>query len=176
MSLTTGSQNPLAVVLLSGGLDSSTVLALARRDGFTPCALTFRYGQRHEIEIESANRVAQAFGIEKQIVVDINLRQFGGSALTSNIEVPKGRSADEMSHGVPITYVPARNTILLSLALAWAEVLGAQHIFFGANAVAGYASSTPEASPDPSWKTACWRSIRPAPFLSERSAAQAPAS
>jgi len=121
-----------AVVLLSGGLDSTTVLAIARHDGFDAYALSFDYGQRHAIEIESARRVARALGARDHVVVDFDLRKFGGaSALTSDVEVPKGRSAGEMSHGIPITYVPARNTIFLSFALAWAETLGANAIYSG---------------------------------------------
>src|SRR4051812_40027810 len=112
-----------AVVLLSGGLDSTTALAIARRDGFSLHAMTFRYGQRHGVEIEAAKRIAQQFAVQKHVIVDINLRMFGGSALTADIEVPKDRAVEDMSHGVPITYVPARNTIFLSFALAWAEML-----------------------------------------------------
>lgn len=137
---------PNAVVLLSGGLDSATVLAIARQRGFTPCAMTFRYGQRHGIEIDAARRVAQRAGVTTQIVVDIDLRAFGGSALTSDLPVPKGRNPADMSTGIPITYVPARNTIFLSFALAWAEVLGATDIFAGMNAVdySGYPDCRPE--------------------------------
>ncbi|MBI3861047.1 MAG: 7-cyano-7-deazaguanine synthase QueC [Planctomycetia bacterium] len=146
MADTTGSEKPKAVVLLSGGLDSTTVLALAREQGFLPCALTFRYGQRHEIEIDAARKIARATGVEAHVVVDFDLRQFGGSALTGDLAVPKGRSADDMSHGIPVTYVPARNTIFLSFALAWAEVLGAGDIFAGMNAVdySGYPDCRPE--------------------------------
>lgn len=135
-----------AVVLLSGGLDSATVLAIARHQGFAPCALTFRYGQRHGIEIDAARRIARAFAVEAHLVVDFDLRTFGGSALTADLAVPKGRSADEMAAGIPVTYVPARNTIFLSLALAWAEVLGTGHIFAGMNAVdySGYPDCRPE--------------------------------
>ena len=135
-----------AIVLLSGGLDSSTTLAVAKAEGFDVHALSFRYGQRHEIELQAARRVASSFGIAKHIVVDIDLRQFGGSALTSDIDVPKSRSAKEIGSGVPITYVPARNTIFLSFALAWAEVLGAQDIFIGVNALdySGYPDCRPE--------------------------------
>ena len=111
-----------AVVLLSGGLDSSTALAVAMRDGLEPHVMTFRYGQRHEIEVDAARRVATAAHVAEHVVVDIDLRSFGGSALTSDTPVPKGRHVDAMRHGVPITYVPARNTIFLSFALAWAEV------------------------------------------------------
>ena len=112
-----------AVCLLSGGLDSSTCLALAQRDGFECYAITFDYGQRHKFELEAAARVAAALGAEQRLVVKVGLDVFGGSALTADIAVPKARSLDEMSHGIPVTYVPARNTIFLSLALAWAEVL-----------------------------------------------------
>jgi 7-cyano-7-deazaguanine synthase len=135
-----------AVVLLSGGLDSTTLLAYAVTQGFVPHAMTFRYGQRHAIEIEAARRVARAFDVRDHIVVDIDLRTFGGSALTSDVAVPKDRPKEEMSHGVPITYVPARNTIFLSYALAWAEVLCASDVFIGVNAVdySGYPDCRPE--------------------------------
>jgi 7-cyano-7-deazaguanine synthase len=135
-----------AIVLLSGGLDSSTTLAVAKAEGFDVHALSFRYGQRHEVELQAARRMASSFGITKHIVMDIDLRQFGGSALTSEIEVPKSRSAKEIGSGVPITYVPARNTIFLSFALAWAEVLGAHDIFIGVNALdySGYPDCRPE--------------------------------
>jgi 7-cyano-7-deazaguanine synthase len=112
-----------AVVLLSGGLDSATVAAIARRDGFAVCALSFDYGQRHDVEIEAAKRVAAAVGAERHVVVPIDLRAFGGSALTDDIPVPKGRTDEDMSAGIPVTYVPARNTIFLSLALAWAPAI-----------------------------------------------------
>ena len=132
-----------AVVLLSGGLDSTTALALAKRDGFALHAMTFRYGQRHRQEVESARAVARAAGVAQHVVVDIDLRVFGGSALTSDVAVPKDRESVE---GVPITYVPARNTIFLSYALAWAEVLDASDIFLGVNAVdySGYPDCRPE--------------------------------
>ena len=136
-----------AVVLLSGGLDSSTVLAIAKSQGFDPYAITFRYGQRHEVELEAARRVAQTQGVVEHVIADIDLRMFGGSALTSDQHhVPKGRDIDEMSDGIPITYVPARNTIFLSFALAWAEVLEAEDIFIGVNAVdySGYPDCRPE--------------------------------
>ena len=135
-----------AVCLLSGGLDSSTCLALARRDGFACCALTFDYGQRHKFELEAAARVAAALGVERRLVVKIGLDVFGGSALTADVAVPKSRSLDEMSHGIPVTYVPARNTIFLSLALAWAEVLESADIFIGVNALdySGYPDCRPE--------------------------------
>lgn len=134
------------VVLLSGGLDSTTTLAIARSEGFRVYAMTFRYGQRHEAELQAARRVAEQFGVEDHIVVEIDLRQFGGSALTGDLEVPKGRSADEMADSIPVTYVPARNTIFLSYALAWAEVLGAVDIFIGVNSVdySGYPDCRPE--------------------------------
>jgi 7-cyano-7-deazaguanine synthase len=135
-----------AVVLLSGGLDSTTLLAYAVTQGLVPHAMTFRYGQRHAIEIEAARRVARAFDVRDHIVVDIDLRTFGGSALTSDVDVPKDRPQNEMSRGIPITYVPARNTIFLSYALAWAEVLCASDIFIGVNAVdySGYPDCRPE--------------------------------
>jgi len=134
-----------AVVLLSGGLDSTTTLSVASRDGFEPCAMTFRYGQRHEIEVDAARRVARAAAVANHIVVDIDLRTFGGSALTSDLAVPKDQPVDQ-SRGVPVTYVPARNTIFLSFALAWAEVLGVRDIYIGVNAVdySGYPDCRPE--------------------------------
>jgi len=135
-----------AVVLLSGGLDSATTLGIAKADGFCPCAMTFRYGQRHSAEIEAANRVAEAAGVEEHVVVDIDLRLFGKSALTDEIDVPKQRSLEQMSSGIPVTYVPARNTIFLSFALSWAESLDAFDIFVGVNALdyAGYPDCRPE--------------------------------
>lgn len=135
-----------AVVLLSGGLDSATTLAIARSEGYQPYAISFRYGQRHVVELESAQRIAARHGAIRHVIVDIDLRQFGGSALTDDIAVPKGRSAREMSEGIPITYVPARNTIFLSFALGWAETLGAQDIFIGVNALdySGYPDCRPE--------------------------------
>jgi 7-cyano-7-deazaguanine synthase len=135
-----------AVVLLSGGLDSATVLAIARSQGYEAYALSFSYGQRHSWELTAAERVAQALGATKHRVAQIDLRVFGGSALTADIAVPKGRDVDEMSHGIPITYVPARNTIFLSFALAWAEVLGSSDIFLGVNALdySGYPDCRPE--------------------------------
>ncbi len=137
---------PQAVCLLSGGLDSSTCLALARRQGFACYALSFDYGQRHKIELEAAARVAAALGAARHMVTRISLDAFGGSALTSDIAVPKGRSAGEMGQGIPITYVPARNTIFLSFALAWAEVLESADIFIGVNALdySGYPDCRPE--------------------------------
>jgi len=135
-----------AVVLLSGGLDSSTVLAIAKSQGYALYALSFSYGQRHVIELEAARRVAASIGVEDHRIAAIDLRVFGGSALTADIAVPKGRDADQMSHGIPITYVPARNTIFLSFALAWAEVLGSSDIFIGVNALdySGYPDCRPE--------------------------------
>ena len=124
-----------AVCLLSGGLDSATCLALARRDGYRCYALSFDYGQRHLVELEAAARVAASLGAERHQVARIDLRMFGQSALTDDIAVPKGRLPAQMSEGIPITYVPARNTIFLSFALAWAEVLEASDIFIGVNAL-----------------------------------------
>ncbi len=135
-----------AVVLLSGGLDSTTMLAIARDAGFEPHAMTFRYGQRHSREIEAARRVAAAQDVADHVIVDIDLRTFGGSALTADVDVPKDRTTDDMSDGgIPVTYVPARNTIFLSFALAWAEVLGASDIFIGVNALdySGYPDCRP---------------------------------
>ncbi len=138
--------SPKAVVLLSGGLDSTTVLAMARSQGFEPCALSFRYGQRHVIELDSARQVAESMGVANHVVVEIDLRVFGGSALTSDARVPKDRPASEMGSSIPSTYVPARNTIFLSFALAYAEVLGAADIFIGVNALdySGYPDCRPE--------------------------------
>jgi 7-cyano-7-deazaguanine synthase len=135
-----------AVVLLSGGLDSATVLAIAKSQGYELYALSFSYGQRHIIELEAARRVAASIGVAAQRIATIDLRIFGGSALTGDIDVPKGRTTDEMSHGIPITYVPARNTIFLSFALAWAEVLGSSDVFIGVNALdySGYPDCRPE--------------------------------
>ena len=137
---------PKAVVLLSGGLDSTTVLAMAINEGFAAYAMSFRYGQRHVVELERAAQVAKLLGAAQHIVVDVNLRAFGGSALTSDVDVPKDRSTLAMAHGIPITYVPARNTIFLSFALAWAEVLGSSDIFVGVNALdySGYPDCRPE--------------------------------
>jgi 7-cyano-7-deazaguanine synthase len=135
-----------AVCLLSGGLDSSTCLALARRDGYACYALSFDYGQRHRVELEAARRVAERLGAEQHVIAKIGLDAFGGSALTSGIAVPKGREASEIGAGIPVTYVPARNTIFLSFALAWAEVLETPHIFIGVNALdySGYPDCRPE--------------------------------
>ena len=135
-----------AVVLLSGGLDSATVLAIAPEQGFECHGLSFRYGQRHLCELEAATRVAAAANIGQHVVVDIDLRMFGGSALTADIEVPKHETADDLGDGIPITYVPARNTIFLSFALAWAEVLRSSDVFIGVNALdySGYPDCRPE--------------------------------
>ena len=135
-----------AVVLLSGGLDSATTLAIAKEEGYEVFGLSFRYGQRHEIEINSAEQVAKSLGVSEHRVLEIDSRAFGGSALTDAIEVPKNRGADEMSSGIPVTYVPARNTVFLSYAMAWAEVIGAHDIFIGVNALdySGYPDCRPE--------------------------------
>ena len=136
-----------AVVLLSGGLDSATVLALARADGYEAHALSFRYGQRHDIELQCARRQARLLGARQHVVADIDLRVFGGSALTTDIPVPKHHDASEIDPAtIPVTYVPARNTIFLAYALGWAEVLGAADIFIGVNALdySGYPDCRPE--------------------------------
>ena len=135
-----------AVVLLSGGLDSTTTLAMARREGYEVYALSFSYGQRHAVELAAARRIARAFGVAEHKTVRINLRLFGGSALTGSLRVPKARRLAEISKGIPVTYVPARNTIFLSFALAYAEVLGASEIFIGVNALdySGYPDCRPE--------------------------------
>jgi 7-cyano-7-deazaguanine synthase len=135
-----------AVVLLSGGLDSATVAAIASSEGFAVNALSFSYGQRHSFELQAAHRVARSLNVDQHRVANIDLRAFGGSALTDDIAVPKGRTGEEMEQGIPITYVPARNTIFLSFALAWAEVLGSQDIFIGVNALdySGYPDCRPE--------------------------------
>jgi 7-cyano-7-deazaguanine synthase len=135
-----------AVVLLSGGLDSATALAIARAEGYEAHALSFRYGQRHGVELEAAARLAATLGAVEHVVIDIDLRRFGGSALTAEIDVPKDRPLGEMAGDIPVTYVPARNTIFLSFALAWAEVLGADDIFIGVNALdySGYPDCRPE--------------------------------
>jgi len=134
-----------AVLLLSGGLDSTTVLALAASAGYAVHALTFRYGQRHGIEIERARAIAARYGVAQHVVADIDLRLFGGSALTADLAVPKDRDAAAMAEGIPVTYVPARNTIFLSFALAWAEVLGATDLLIGVNALdySGYPDCRP---------------------------------
>lgn len=135
-----------AVVLLSGGLDSTTVLAMAKAQGFEPVCLTIAYGQRHQVELERARRVAQALGVRDHRVLTLDLRAIGGSALTADIPVPKDRDETQLSAGIPETYVPARNTIFLSLALGLAEVVGARDIFIGVNAVdySGYPDCRPE--------------------------------
>ncbi|GEL70194.1 7-cyano-7-deazaguanine synthase QueC [Myxococcus virescens] len=135
-----------AVVLISGGLDSTTCLAMAKAKGFEPVCLAVAYGQRHAVELEQARKVAAAMGVTDFRVVSIDLRQVGGSALTADIEVPKDRPSDEMSHGIPVTYVPARNALFLSLALGLAEVVGSTDIYIGVNAVdySGYPDCRPE--------------------------------
>jgi 7-cyano-7-deazaguanine synthase len=135
-----------AVVLLSGGLDSATTLAIAQRTGFECYALSFDYGQRHRVEIESARRVAEALGAARHEIVSFDLRQFGGSALTADIAVPKDRAPEAMTGRIPVTYVPARNTIFLSFALAWAETLGSSDIYIGVTAIdySGYPDCRPE--------------------------------
>lgn len=136
-----------AVVLLSGGLDSTTVLAVAKKQGFDAHAISFRYGQRHAVELEAARRVASALGVEGHVICDIDLRAFGGSALTADVDVPKHDTADELPVGeIPITYVPARNTVFLSFALAYAEVIGSTDIFIGVSALdySGYPDCRPE--------------------------------
>lgn len=135
-----------AVVLVSGGLDSTTAMAIAKREGYEIYAMSFNYGQRHLRELESAKKVAEFFGAKAHIIIDIDLRKIGRSALTAHIEVPKGRSEEEMGRGIPITYVPARNTIFLAFALAWAEVLEASDIFIGVNVIdwSGYPDCRPE--------------------------------
>ncbi|MBX7133583.1 MAG: 7-cyano-7-deazaguanine synthase QueC [Fimbriimonadaceae bacterium] len=135
-----------AVVLLSGGLDSTTVLAIARDRGYEPYALSFRYGQRHAVELEAAQRVATTQGVKRHVIADIDLRVFGGSSLTADIAVPKHDAPEELGDDIPSTYVPARNTIFLSFALAYAETVGAQDIFIGVNALdySGYPDCRPE--------------------------------
>jgi len=137
---------PKAVCLLSGGLDSSTCLALARSQGYACFALSFDYGQRHRVELDAAARVARSLGAVRHVIAQIDLRPIGHSALTGDLAVPKGRSPQDMAHGIPVTYVPARNTIFLSFALAWAEVLEAPNIFIGVNALdySGYPDCRPE--------------------------------
>ena len=135
-----------AVVLLSGGLDSATTLAIARSQGYEAAALSFAYGQRHSRELDSASRVASALGAKNRLVLTLDLRAIGGSALTGDLVVPKSRTAGEIGVGIPVTYVPARNTIFLAHALAWAEVLGAADVFIGANVMdySGYPDCRPE--------------------------------
>lgn len=142
----TASAKKRAVVLFSGGLDSTTVLARALSEGYEVYALSFRYGQRHEWELDAATRLARAMGVAAHRIAEIDLRMFGGSALTADIPVPKGREPGQMAEGIPVTYVPARNTIFLSFALAWAETLGASDIFLGVNALdySGYPDCRPE--------------------------------
>ena len=144
--MTASGEEKKAVVLLSGGLDSATTLAIAKSEGYQLYALSFSYGQRHSWELEAAKRVAASIGVTEHRIAEIDLRAIGGSALTADIDVPKGRATEEMAHGIPITYVPARNTIFLSFALAWAEVLGANEIFLGVNALdySGYPDCRPE--------------------------------
>lgn len=134
------------MVLLSGGLDSATTLAIAKADGYEPYAISFRYGQRHAVELAAAERVAEAVGVADHVVVDIDLRTFGGSALTADVDVPHHERVEDLPDGIPVTYVPARNTIFLSFALAWAETLGADHIFIGVSALdySGYPDCRPE--------------------------------
>ena len=143
--MTTDQQRP-AVILLSGGLDSATAAAIARQEGFQLYALSVDYGQRHRFELEAARRVAQALGVRRHVLTSVDLGKFGGSALTAQIEVPKDRDPRQMADGIPVTYVPARNTVLLSLALAYAEVVGAADIFLGVNAIdySGYPDCRPE--------------------------------
>lgn len=137
---------PNAISLLSGGLDSTTVLAIAQHNGFDLHALSFRYGQRHSSELDAARRVATKLGVGRHVVADIDLRAFGGSALTDDIDVPKDRPLGDLGDGIPVTYVPARNTIFLSFALAFAETVGAFDIFIGVNALdySGYPDCRPE--------------------------------
>jgi 7-cyano-7-deazaguanine synthase len=140
------SANKKAVVLLSGGIDSTTTLAIAQSEGFEASALSFRYGQRHELEIAHAREVAARMKVSKHLILDIDLRSIGASALTDDIEVPKGRSSEDMSAGIPVTYVPARNTIFLSFAIGFAEVIGSSDVFIGVNALdySGYPDCRPE--------------------------------
>ena len=137
---------PPAVVLLSGGMDSTTTAAVAVRDGFDVHALSVRYGQRHAVELDAASRVAARLGLRRHVIIDLDLRAFGGSALTADVPIPKDTPLNEIGSRIPSTYVPARTTIFLSLALAWAETLGAQDIFLGANALdySGYPDCRPE--------------------------------
>jgi 7-cyano-7-deazaguanine synthase len=139
-------KNAAAVVLLSGGLDSATAAAIARHQGFDLYALSIDYGQRHRFELKAAARVAQALSVRRHVILKVDLAQLGGSALTDDIAVPKDRPAEEMAHGIPVTYVPARNTVFLSLSLAYAEVVGAADIFIGVNSIdySGYPDCRPE--------------------------------
>jgi len=138
--------NKKAIILLSGGIDSTTTLAIAKDLGFDVYAISFRYGQRHRLELEAAKRIAASFKVKAHLILEVDLTAIGGSALTTNLEVPKDREIEKMSAEIPVTYVPGRNIIFLSLALAWAEVLGAADIFIGANAVdfSGYPDCRPE--------------------------------
>lgn len=135
-----------AVVLLSGGIDSATTLAIARNEGYSPWALSFRYGQRHMVELAAAERIARRNAVARHLILDIDLRCIGGSALTGDLVVPKSRSVEDMGRDIPVTYVPARNTIFLSYALAWAEVIGSSDIFIGVNALdySGYPDCRPD--------------------------------
>lgn len=135
-----------AIVLLSGGLDSTTVLAIAKSQGFLPYALSFSYGQRHSVEVQAAQRVAAVYGVARHVIATIDLRQFGGSALTADIDVPKYATADRAAGSIPVTYVPARNTVFLSFALAFAETVDASDVFIGVNALdySGYPDCRPE--------------------------------
>ena len=135
-----------AIVLSSGGLDSTTAMAMAKEEGYEIYSLSFRYGQRHALELEAAQRVAKALGAKEHLVMDIDLARIGGSALTDDLDVPKARTDEEIKKGIPVTYVPGRNTIFLSYALAWAEVVGASDIFLGVNAIdySGYPDCRPE--------------------------------
>ncbi len=146
MRLSDSQETPKAVVLLSGGLDSTTTLAIARDEGYDTYVMSFRYGQRNRVELKCAKNIAKSLGAKQHTIIDIDLRMFGASALTADIEVPKGRSETEVGGSIPITYVPARNTIFLSFALAWAEVLTADTIFIGVNAIdySGYPDCRPE--------------------------------
>jgi 7-cyano-7-deazaguanine synthase len=144
--MTKSSEQRAAVALLSGGLDSATAAVIARDEGYQLFALSVDYGQRHRFELEAARCVAESLGVKRHVIAKVGLDQFGGSALTDEIEVPLDRDEDEISHGIPVTYVPARNTVFLSLALAYAEVVGAADIFVGVNAVdySGYPDCRPE--------------------------------
>jgi len=137
---------PAAVVLVSGGLDSATTAAIAQAEGYRVLALSIDYGQRHRSELKAADAVTRALGVERHVIVSVGLGQFGGSALTADIGVPKDRSADAIAHGIPVTYVPARNTVFLSLALGYAEVVGSADLFIGVNAIdySGYPDCRPE--------------------------------
>jgi len=146
MSQTANLPEHSAVVLLSGGLDSATTAAIAKHDGYELYALSVDYGQRHRFELDAARRVAESLGVKRHVVASVGLDQFGGSALTDKIDVPLDRNEGEMSQGIPVTYVPARNTVFLSLALGYAEVVGAEHLFIGVNAIdySGYPDCRPE--------------------------------